>query len=86
MNGRQMLLPFIIHNLSFIIPLPGWRNWQTLRSQKPLVEIPCEFESHPGHQDQNENEIKNGNVISGLDFILVLYLRLILFTHKDQYE
>ena len=25
--------------------MPGWRKWQTRRSQKPLGVIPCGFES-----------------------------------------
>jgi hypothetical protein len=31
-------------------PLPGWRNWQTRRSQKPVSEMRCWFDSSPGHQ------------------------------------
>src|SRR5580698_1794974 len=30
-------------------PQPGWRNWQTRRPQKPLLERVCGFESHSGH-------------------------------------
>ncbi len=36
--------------LSFAPGAPSWRNWQTRRSQKPLSERTCGFESHTRHQ------------------------------------
>lgn len=30
--------------------LPGWWNWQTRRSQKPVLERGCWFKSSLGHQ------------------------------------
>src|SRR5207302_11017522 len=29
---------------------PGWRNWQTRRTQNPVGATPSEFDSRPGHQ------------------------------------
>src|SRR5438874_2675402 len=29
--------------------LPGWRNWQTRRTQNPVGATPSEFDSRPGH-------------------------------------
>ncbi len=32
-----------------VVPQPGWRNRQTRRPQKPLLERVCGFKSHSGH-------------------------------------
>ena len=29
---------------------PGWRNWQTRRTQNPLAVRSCGFKSRPGHE------------------------------------
>ena len=31
------------------LPRPGWRNWQTRRTQNPLTARSCGFKSRPGH-------------------------------------
>ena len=37
------------YNLPSISPVPGWRNRQTRRSQKPVLETECGFDPRPGH-------------------------------------
>ena len=32
-------------------PAPGWRNWQTRRTQNPLAARSCGFKSRPGHHN-----------------------------------
>jgi hypothetical protein len=29
---------------------PGWRNWQTRRTQNPVGATPCRFDSYARHQ------------------------------------
>ena len=39
------------HKLSgFMLKLPGWRNWQTRRTQNPIPARECGFDPLSGHQ------------------------------------
>ena len=40
-----------MQNLCYIITaVPPWWNWQTRRTQNPVVVIPCRFDSDRRHQ------------------------------------
>ena len=63
LRGRPLLLGWALgcHMRSIPAPsaiicrahplMPGWRNRQTRRSQKPVVERQCGFDPRPGHQE-----------------------------------
>lgn len=41
--------------LTNMLNMPKWWNWQTRRTQNPVVAIPCGFKSHFRHQIYLQN-------------------------------
>src|SRR5229473_219588 len=43
---------------------PGWRNWQTRRTQNPVAARPCRFDSYARHQHFPVTKFLNRTVSS----------------------
>ena len=49
-EDKASLLDRLRLQLWYSVAVPGWRNWQTRRTQNPVGATPCRFDSYARHQ------------------------------------
>ena len=59
--------------------MPPWWNWQTRRTQNPVVVIPCRFDSDRRHQKKNASYLLRS--FSFVRFSQILFDFICLFHH-----